>query len=110
MEGQGSAGATNTFGARLVALSFSLHCILWLVNRFTALYRADMTRTGRPTKGGQAVYVRFSEETIEALDARLEELRAERPGMSGITRSDLIRDLVTQALGEQRPARKGARR
>lgn len=71
-----------------------------------------MVKTGRPRKAGQSIYVRFPDETIAALDARLEEMRAEHPGMSGITRSDLIRDLVTQALHRPRakPQKSNAKR
>lgn len=77
-----------------------------------------MAQTGRPAKGGQSVYVRLPEETLSALDAHLETLQGERPGMSGITRSDLIRDLLVKAVAELRrldaappaPAKKAAKR
>ena len=57
---------------------------------------------GRPQKAGQGIFVRIPEEEVEALDAWVEELRVERPGMSGITRSDLIRDSVMAATRAHR--------
>jgi hypothetical protein len=53
---------------------------------------------GRPSKGGTAVQVRFPDDILAGVDAKLEELRDEHPGMSGITRSDFIRDSVTYVL------------
>jgi Arc/MetJ-type ribon-helix-helix transcriptional regulator len=48
------------------------------------------------------VQVRLPEETIEALDEAVEELRAEHPGMSGISRSDVIRSAVVQAMAQRK--------
>jgi len=56
------------------------------------------------------VYVRLPDETVEELDAWVEELRAGVPGGSGITRSDLIRDVVVKAMAERHKARKGKAR
>jgi len=62
----------------------------------------------RAAKGGRPVQVRLPEEEIEELDAWCEELRVGGAiGTSGVTRSDLIRDIVGKALRERREARKG---
>lgn len=66
-----------------------------------------MAGTGRPSKGGQQVYVRLPDEELATLDEWVEELKVERPGMSGITRSDLIRDIVMGATTARRKTRKG---
>jgi len=58
---------------------------------------------GRPSKVGQGIYVRLPDEEVEALDQWVKEIQAENPGlMSGITRSDLIRDIVMAATRARR--------
>lgn len=61
-------------------------------------------------KAGAAIYVRLPPETVEELDAWVEELRASVPGGSGISRSDVIRDVVVKTMSERRAAKgKGKR-
>jgi len=60
----------------------------------------------RPSKVGRAVQVRLPEETIADLDTAVEELRAEGAMMSGITRSDVIRDAVVAAMAIRKANRK----
>ena len=65
----------------------------------------------RPSKGGRQIQVRLPEDDIQELEAWVSEMRSERPGMSGITRSDLMRDIIMNATAEHREARmKSAKR
>jgi len=57
------------------------------------------------SKAGPAVYVRFPTDAVGELDEWVEELRGSVPGGSGISRSDLIRDVVLAALAERREKR-----
>jgi metal-responsive CopG/Arc/MetJ family transcriptional regulator len=69
---------------------------------------------GRPRtlpEGARDVLVRLPAETIEELDQWVEEIREEQVGASGVTRANLIRDLLEKALKERRAKRrKGAKR
>lgn len=70
---------------------------------------------GRPKKIEGEVHrlvMAFDVETIEALDAWVEELRETQFGASGMARTDLIREIVAKAIEEhQRDKRKkGARK
>lgn len=53
----------------------------------------------KSTAPGELVPVqfRFPRDLLDLLDARLEELRAERPGL-GMTRTDLVRDILYNGL------------
>jgi len=62
------------------------------------------------TTAGPAIYVRLPTETVADLDAWVEELRASVPGGSAISRSDVIRDLVIQAMADRKKGRKGSKR
>lgn len=64
----------------------------------------------RPSKGGAQINVRLPDDVIEELEEWVEEIRAERPGMSGVTRSDLIRDIVVAALAARKPTKAKAKR
>jgi hypothetical protein len=58
---------------------------------------------GRPKRlpSTKAVHILLPEETVEALDAWVVEAQATLPGGSGITRADLIRDLLRRAVAER---------
>jgi len=60
---------------------------------------------GRPTKvvDGEPVHILLSKETATRLDAWVEELRRTVPGGAGITRADLMRDILNKAV-DGRPA------
>lgn len=59
-----------------------------------------MPRTGRPPKGGLRVQVRLPDDILAAIDEELDKLRGQHPGLSGITRSDFIRDCVLKVIAE----------
>lgn len=61
---------------------------------------------GRPAKGGRAVQVRLPEALLAEVDEAVGELRAENELMSGITRSDVIRDAVKSAMQIRKANRK----
>lgn len=62
-----------------------------------------MTR-GRPRKFASTtpVLVRVPDELLENLDEWVEEVRAAELGTSTVSRSDLIRDILTRAVKEHR--------
>lgn len=62
--------------------------------------KARGSKIGRPKKFAShgMLNMRVPTETLEALDAWVEELRASTPGGSAISRSDLIRDLLAKAV------------
>ena len=53
------------------------------------------------------LHIRAPVTLLAALDEWTEELKGELPGGSGITRTDLIRDLLQKAVDERQKARKG---
>jgi hypothetical protein len=55
------------------------------------------------------VYVRLPAEALAKLDAWVEELRTSVPGGTGISRSDLIRDVVVKAVEEREGGSKAKR-
>lgn len=61
-------------------------------------------RMGRPKKlpDASAVYVLVPQDTLDGLDMWVEELRESQLGMSGITRADLIRDILARALADRK--------
>jgi Arc/MetJ-type ribon-helix-helix transcriptional regulator len=61
-------------------------------------------------KAGAAIYVRLPVDIVENLDEWVEELRTSVPGGTGITRSDVIRDLVVLAIKERRAKKSKAKR
>jgi hypothetical protein len=68
---------------------------------------------GRPEKllPATTVHIRFPTEILADLDAWVEELPTRHPGMSSISRSDLIRDLTMKAVEDRKAAgRKGPKR
>lgn len=67
---------------------------------------------GRPKKvvGGEGVHVLLSRETIKALDVWVLEIQRQLPGGSGVTRADLIRDLLNKAIRDHHAAKKERRR
>jgi hypothetical protein len=60
---------------------------------------------GRRPKPGQVIYLRVPEDAIEELDRWVDELRAAQPGMSGISRADLMRDILVREANTHREAR-----
>lgn len=63
---------------------------------------------GRPKKlrgEPHPVHIVLPAELVAELDAWVDEARVALPGGSGITRADLIRDLLHNALSERRQAR-----
>ena len=52
------------------------------------------------------LYIRAPVTLLAALDEWVEEVKSELPGGSGITRTDLIRDVLQRAVDEHRETRK----
>lgn len=75
-----------------------------------------MANTGRPKtlpEGSRKILLTLTPEIIEGLDAWVEEIRATQIGGSGVTRTDLARDILARAIGEMtaaKPPKKGGRR
>lgn len=55
----------------------------------------------RDKRGGAVVPVRLPPDVLQALDALMERMRAERPGLR-VTRSDAVRVLLLRALEGER--------
>ncbi len=75
-----------------------------LVKSCRAVYIPPMaTKIGRPPKLGDVsmVHLRLPDRVIDGLDAWVEQAAASTPGGSGITRSDLIRDILARAVAER---------
>jgi hypothetical protein len=56
------------------------------------------------------IYVRLYADTVEELDAWVAELQESTPGGSGISRSDVIRDIVVRAMDRRKTKKKAPRR
>jgi len=63
-----------------------------------------MAVRGRPKKIQEPVMVhlRFPADVVAELDAWVEEMRASFPGLGGISRTDLVRDIVLRALADRK--------
>lgn len=71
----------------------------------TALRSSAVASRGRPKKlpdESSVLMVRCPDTLIVGLDDWVEELREKHVGMSGITRADLIRDILMRAVAERR--------
>jgi hypothetical protein len=67
-----------------------------------------MNRPGRPRKLPEAsrkLLLTLSEDLIAGLDEWVDEIRSTQIGGSGVTRTDLARDLLARAVDEHRRAR-----
>lgn len=77
-----------------------------------------MARTGRPRKTPREstpVHIIMPDDVLAGFDRWVDELRDTVPGGAGITRADLMRDLLARALAEheaepRRPAKRSVKR
>ena len=70
-----------------------------------------MSKTGRPRKLPEAsrkLLLTLSEELILGLDEWVDEIRRTQLGGSGVSRTDLARDILARAVDEHRRARSGS--
>lgn len=59
---------------------------------------ADPEKPEKP--GDYKLFLRAEKALVTRLDAWVEEIRVERPGFRGVTRTDLIRDILEKAVAE----------
>ena len=70
------------------------------------------TKKGRAPAKEKAhnLFLRIPPDIIDALDDEVEEMQREKPGLSGITRTDVIRGILYRHVQARRAAKKPAKR